>query len=111
MSAISTLSYAIPPPIFNGENYQVWSIQMKTLLQAQGLWEVVENEYKQPNEQEMKTWDEDNKKVHGEIFAKNILALSFIHRRLSPTIFPRVMAATTAHDAWKILQDAYKGSE
>ena len=59
----------------------------------------------------MKTWDEDNKNVHGEIFAKNILALSFIHRGLSLIIFPRVMAATTAHDAWKILQDAYKDSE
>ena len=75
---------------------------MKALLQAQGLWEVVENEYKQPNGEEMKTWDENNKKIHEEILAKNILALSLIHRGLSPTIFPRVMAATTAHDAWKI---------
>ena len=52
---------------------------MKTLLQAQGLWEVVENEYRQPNEDEMKTQDENNKKEHGEIIAKNILALSFMH--------------------------------
>ena len=61
---------------------------MKTLLQAQGLREVVENEHKQPNESEMKTRDENNKKDYGEIIAKNIMALSFIHRGRAPQYFP-----------------------
>jgi len=63
---------------------------------------VVENEYKQPNENEMKIWDENNKE-YGELITKNILALSFIHRGLAPKIFPQVMVATMAHDAWMIL--------
>ena len=59
----------------------------------------------------MKTWDDNKKKKYGELIAKSILALSFIHRGLAPTIFPQVMAARTAHDAWMILKDAYRGSE
>jgi len=50
-----------------------------------------------------KTWDENNKKVHEEIIAKNILALSFIHHGLALIIFPRVIAAITVNDARKIL--------
>ena len=37
------------PPTFDGENYQMWSIQMRTFFIAQGLWDVVENEYKEPS--------------------------------------------------------------
>lgn len=30
------------PPIFTGENYQIWAIKMKAYLKALNLWEVVE---------------------------------------------------------------------
>ncbi|CAL8152752.1 unnamed protein product [Prunus armeniaca] len=29
-------------PIFNGENYEFWSIRMKTIFKSHGLWELVE---------------------------------------------------------------------
>ncbi|KAG8489995.1 hypothetical protein CXB51_015474 [Gossypium anomalum] len=32
-----------PPPIFTLENYHIWVVKMKTYLQAQDLWNVVEN--------------------------------------------------------------------
>jgi len=29
------------PPIFSGENYQIWSVKMKSYLEANDLWDVV----------------------------------------------------------------------
>jgi hypothetical protein len=30
-------------PIFNGKNYDYWSIRMKTLFCSQDVWDLVEN--------------------------------------------------------------------
>jgi len=40
VSASSPLS----PPIFNGENYKVWAVKMKTYLKGLGLWKYVEED-------------------------------------------------------------------
>ena len=32
----------IRAPIFNGENYEFWSIRMKTIFKSHELWEFVE---------------------------------------------------------------------
>ena len=49
-------------PIFDGESYDFWYIQIKTLFISQGLWDLVENGYEQPQDAaEMETW-EDNRK-------------------------------------------------
>jgi len=29
------------PPVFSRENYQIWSIKMKSYQEASGLWDVV----------------------------------------------------------------------
>uniref|UniRef100_M1A8F6 Phenylalanine ammonia-lyase n=1 Tax=Solanum tuberosum TaxID=4113 RepID=M1A8F6_SOLTU len=33
------------PPIFDGENYQLWAVRMETYLEALDLWEVLEEDY------------------------------------------------------------------
>ncbi|KAM3268207.1 hypothetical protein P3S67_031757 [Capsicum chacoense] len=38
----------IAPPVFNGDNYQVWAIRMETYLQSLDLWEVVQEDYNVP---------------------------------------------------------------
>lgn len=65
-SSISNILFNYVPnnwvPIFNGETYDYWSIQMKTLLISQGLWDLVQYGYEQPKDaNELATWD-DNKK-------------------------------------------------
>ncbi|MBA0817937.1 hypothetical protein Gohar_027877, partial [Gossypium harknessii] len=37
-----------PPPVFTRENYHVWIVKMRTYLQAQNLWNVVENDTEIP---------------------------------------------------------------
>ena len=31
-----------PPPIFTGENYQIWAVKMKTYFKAYDLWEAMD---------------------------------------------------------------------
>ncbi|KAF7826909.1 Retrovirus-related Pol polyprotein from transposon TNT 1-94 [Senna tora] len=38
----------IPPPSFNGENYQTWVVKMKAHLNDLGLWQWVEGERELP---------------------------------------------------------------
>ena len=38
----------ISPPVFDGTNYQVWVVRMEAYLDANDLWEAVEDEYEVP---------------------------------------------------------------
>ena len=35
---------------FSGEDYEYWSIKMKTLLIGKGFWEIVEDGYDEPTD-------------------------------------------------------------
>ena len=39
---------AIAPPVFDGLNYQVWVARMEVCLDANDLWEAVEEDYDIP---------------------------------------------------------------
>ena len=36
---------ALAPPVFKGEGYQVWAARMEAHLEANDLWEAVEEDY------------------------------------------------------------------
>ncbi|KAF7814525.1 Retrovirus-related Pol polyprotein from transposon TNT 1-94 [Senna tora] len=39
---MNTKGYSpVPPPVFNGENYQMWAVKMTAYLQAMDLWKMV----------------------------------------------------------------------
>ena len=37
-------SFSMPPPSFDGKNYQVWVVKMIVYLEALDLWESIEDE-------------------------------------------------------------------
>ena len=41
---------SIPIPIFNEENYDFWSIKMKTFFSFQDLWEIIEEGFNAPTD-------------------------------------------------------------
>ena len=97
----STLNIQHPfIPIFEGENYDFWCINMKTLFISQDVWELVENGYENYDSQEnlTNTQKEElkkNRKIDGK-------ALLFIQQGVGNTIFPRIMRASKAKEAWDI---------
>ena len=39
---------AVVPPVFDGDNYQMWAVRMETYLEALDLWEAIEENYEVP---------------------------------------------------------------
>eukprot|EP01018_Ginkgo_biloba_P039433 Gb_15074 [translate_table: standard] len=99
-------------PQFTGENYEYWSIKMKTLPLSQDLWELVEGGFYEPTDQnalnaltsDQRTQLRDNRK-------KDNRALFAIQFALDIPIFPRIASMTKSKDAWDTLQTAYQGSD
>ena len=50
-TSTATFNYAqYIVPIFTGESYDFWSTQMKTLFISQDLWDLIEEDYEQPED-------------------------------------------------------------
>ena len=94
-------------PVFDGKNYDFWCVKMKTSFLAVDLWDMVEIGYKEPEIEE--GLSDTQKKKLKEARQRNANALSMIQRAVVDSIFPRIMRATTAQEAWKILQKEYLG--
>ena len=95
MAESSHSSVSMSVPVFNGDNYDFWSIKMKTFFQSQDLWEIVEDGC---------GTSKDEKK-------KGSKALFFLQQALADEMFPRIMGATSAKEAWDILKEEFHGSE
>ena len=37
--------FSMPPPSFDGNNYQAWAVKMIVYLEAFDLWEAIEEDY------------------------------------------------------------------
>ena len=99
-------------PIFDGDAYDFWSIQMRTIFISQGLWELVQSGYEQPDDAAaLAAWDGDRKKQYNDNVMKDAKALMYIQQGVSKVIFPRIMGATMSKDAWEILKNEFKGSD
>ena len=84
-------------PIFNGENYDFWSIKMKTFFCSQDLWDVVDEGFTIP--EDTSTLNANQKKELKENKQKDSKALFFLQQAVEDSIFPRIMGATSAKDA------------
>ncbi|KAF2308734.1 hypothetical protein GH714_014816 [Hevea brasiliensis] len=100
---------AIAPPVFNGENYQVWAIRMEAYLDANDLWEAVEEDYQvlplpdNPTMAQMKSFKERK--------ARKSKAKNCLFAAVSSSIFTKIMSLKTAFDIWNYLKKEYEGNE
>ncbi|CAN6555675.1 unnamed protein product [Malus baccata var. baccata] len=105
-------------PIFTGENYEFWSIRMKTIFKSYGLWEFVE---KGIESSDSKGADSDLKKKEKEgssevaslteKLMKDAKALGLIQGAVSDEIFPRISHEETSKGAWDILMQEFHGDK
>jgi gag-polypeptide of LTR copia-type len=84
--------------LFKEDNYEFWSIKIRTLLKSQGLWELVEMEAPSIDH------------IPIEIAKRDVKALFFIQQVVHDTVFVKIAAAETAKEAWIILKTAFQGS-
>ncbi|XP_022874162.1 uncharacterized protein LOC111392986 [Olea europaea var. sylvestris] len=100
---------SIPNPTFNGDNYDFWSIKMKTYFCAQNLWDVVNDGYINPDD--ISTLSTAQKKEIKENQQKDSLALLALQMSLTGTYFTRIMGAKTAKEAWDKLKEEFHNSD
>ncbi|XP_019232217.1 PREDICTED: uncharacterized protein LOC109212937 [Nicotiana attenuata] len=99
----------LAPPVFDGENYQLWAVRMETYLEALDLWEAVEEDYDVlplPNNPTMAQI-----KSHKEKKTRKSKAKATLFAGVSATIFTRVMALKSAKEIWDYLKGEYTGDE
>ena len=81
---------------------------MKAYLQAFDLWEMVETG-RDPSPLRANPTVAQIKQ-HSKEVAKKFKALSAIHASVSEEIFTRIMACTSAKEAWDKLQEEFQGN-
>lgn len=89
-------------PLFNGENYNFWSIKMRVVLQAtQQLWDVVDKGIPQTEATTSTQTSTASTQTSTQVdwTQKDAEALAKIHLAVTDTIFPRIMNATSAKQA------------
>ncbi|GLT83727.1 hypothetical protein SLE2022_019990 [Rubroshorea leprosula] len=94
------------PPLFTGENYNIWAIKMKTFLKRQWYLGLNREWFNPPRLLNNPTVAQ--LKSRSEFVEKAYKALSYMHSGLVDSIFPRLMSVETAQMAWKILKDKFK---
>ncbi|KAA8520106.1 hypothetical protein F0562_014362 [Nyssa sinensis] len=95
-------------PLFDGKNYDFWCVKMKTILLSLDLWELAEKGYVEPNSSTTLAGAQESQLKKQQ--QKNASALSKIQLGVSDSIFPIIMRATTAKEAWDILQQQFQGN-
>ncbi|XP_052486407.1 uncharacterized protein LOC128041111 [Gossypium raimondii] len=98
-----------PPPVFAGENYNIWAVKMRTYLQAHDLWNVVLNDIEPPPLRANPTIAQIRQ--HNEDCAKKYKAMSCLQSGVSDVIFTRIMACDTPKQAWDKLKEEFQGSD
>ncbi|XP_060667447.1 uncharacterized protein LOC132799484 [Ziziphus jujuba] len=96
------------PPMFDGNNYPVWAIKMRSYLQAYDLWELVEVDYEVEPLRAGATVNQI--KLHSEENARPYKTLTAIQVAVTDDIFTRIMTCTTPRQAWKKVQEEFQGS-
>ena len=82
---------SIPIPTFRSENYDFWSIKMKTYFCAQDLWDIVSKGF--TILEDISTLSVPQKKELKENKQKDSLALLALQLSLGDECFPRIMGA------------------
>ncbi|KAJ4764255.1 polyprotein [Rhynchospora pubera] len=106
--------------VFDGEDYDYWSIMMKTLLISQDLWDIVEEGFVEKPPKIVEEKDNDGKVITTTVVVdekekenkkKDAKALFCIQQGISRKLFPRIIGAKTSKEAWDILQREFQGTD
>ena len=92
---------ALAPSMFDGDNYQIWAASMKAHLEANDLWEAIEEDYEvlplptNPTMAQIKNQKERK--------ARKSKARVTLFVAISKEIFNRIMTIKSAYEIWSFL--------
>eukprot|EP00253_Pinus_taeda_P001991 PITA_01991 len=99
-------------PHFNGKNYDYWAITMTALFASQDLWEIVEDGFDEPaDENEFNRLTPAEKDLLKSNRKKDSKAYVLLYLAVDQSVFPRLAVAKTSNEAWETLKTAYQGIE
>lgn len=93
-------------PQLTKTNYNIWSVRMKDLLRSYDVWKIVENGFKE-HEDEDSTLTEVQRQALKDSRKRDKEALTIIHQSLDDSTFEKVANATTSKEAWEILKNLF----
>ena len=100
----------LQPPTFTRKNDELWSLTMKELFRGQDVWEIIENGYVEPTDQEAyNALTQGERDLLKDQRKKDGTALFYIHKAMHESILLRVSSTKKAKESWDILQTSYQG--
>jgi gag-polypeptide of LTR copia-type/Domain of unknown function (DUF4219) len=109
MAGFENSSLNMSVPKLMKSNYDNWSIQIKALLGAQDVWDIIEIGYIEPENIVLLTVQQ--LKLLKEKKVADKTALYILYQGVDEVRFEKVVEATTSKKVWEILQTAYKGAD
>ena len=100
---------AVAPPVFYGDNYQMWAVHMETYLEALDLWKAIVEDYEVPPLSANPTVAQI--KVQKEKKTRNSKAKGCLFAVVSQIIFMRIMSLKIAKKILDYLTAEYEGDE
>ena len=100
-------NFMTAPPVFSGENFEIWSVKMKSYLEASGLWDVVMSEIQllqeDPTIAQIRNYNNEA--------MRRTKIKTCIHCVVSDIVFTRIMACEIGKEAWDTLHEAFQENE
>ena len=96
-------------PMFNGKNYDYWSINMRALFVSQDLWEFVEDGFEETaNEEEFEDLTQEERELLKSNKKKDSKALFLLYQAVHESVFLRIETTKKSKEAWETLKKAWK---
>ncbi|XP_016576564.1 uncharacterized protein LOC107874244 [Capsicum annuum] len=96
-------------PVFDGENYQAWTVKMQAYLEACDLWVAVEEDYEVLSL--LKNPTMVHIRAHKERRTTKSKAKSCVFAAVFTTIFSRVVTCESTKEIWDFLKKEYEGDK
>ena len=97
--------------ILLGKNYEFWSLRMRSFLQAQECWDLVDHGYVEPDPTDLSAMTNQQKIAQAMQINRENKAKFWIQNSVDDSIFSKITGANTSKQAWDILKSAYQGND
>jgi hypothetical protein len=93
--------------ILLGKNYEFWSLRMRSFLQAQECWDLVDLGYVEPDRTNLSTMTNQQRIAQATQRNRENSAKFWIQNSMDDSIFSKIIGDGTSKQAWDILKSTY----